>query len=122
MCQRSGLLQDLLQEALEARREEQESGGTSSKVRCGLSWAANHSAHSKVEQLLRWLLTHHMHHTVARCGSSQLPLQAVQARRGAVSMQDQRHVRALTASERLASNRFQVGKPYDRQVTAWSAG
>ena len=32
MCQRSGLLQELLQEALEARREEHESGGTSHKV------------------------------------------------------------------------------------------
>jgi hypothetical protein len=64
MCQRSGLLQELLHEALEARREEQASGGLSHK--------------------------------------------AVQARRGAVSMQDQRHVRALTASERLASTRFQA--------------
>lgn len=34
MCLRSGLLLELLQEALEARREEQESGGTSHKV-CG---------------------------------------------------------------------------------------
>lgn len=47
------------------------------------------------------------------------PVQAVQARRGAVSMHDQRHVRALTASERLASTRFQVGAGVGWWVGWW---
>lgn len=50
-----------------------------------------------------------MHHGMQLSSGNHPGLQAVQARRGAVSMQDQRHVRALTASERLASTRFQVG-------------
>ncbi|KAL4459024.1 hypothetical protein ABPG75_013889 [Micractinium tetrahymenae] len=67
MWGRSGLLRELLQEALDARSEEEAEGGQVS------------------------------------------PRGGVAARRGAVSLlQDARHVRALTHSERLASSRFQM--------------
>lgn len=110
MCERSGLLQELLREALEARREE-EGGGHSPRVRHGEGWGPMPLL------LLPALLRRHaalpciVVFTRAAAASCLLPfpnLQAVQARRGAVSMQGQRHVRALTASERLASTRFQV--------------
>ncbi|KAL4859062.1 BTB/POZ domain-containing protein [Chlorella vulgaris] len=45
---------------------------------------------------------------VADASSAGHPMQAQLAQRGAISMQDKRHVRALTASERLASSRFQL--------------
>lgn len=62
MCQRSSLLQELLQEALDARMDEE----------------------------------------------GQRAPQALRGQRGPISVQGKRHVRALTASEQLASSRFRL--------------
>jgi hypothetical protein len=128
MCARSPLLQDLVGEALEARAEEAGGGTRPPRVR----WEGA-CCRAACTPLACFTAGRRGAPRPVRCGGarlrllqlpylsqapdprSSLPLLSalahlvLQAHRGPVSVQDKRHVRALTASERLASSRFQVG-------------
>ena len=126
MWQRSSLMQELVQEAADARQED---GQRSTQVHCtALLWTALYcllGCWARQAAGMRLLelqcLPAQAPEPVWQTDGDDCPacwsllllrLGFLQARRGAVSLQDSRHVRALTASEQLASTRFQVGRVY----------